>query len=82
MSGKIVNSMDTLSFFGLIICHMKDMSTRTNYMLLGSFHGQMEDIMMVNGIIMNSMGTEFRNCQMEIFMKDPIRRTNNTALVS
>ena len=41
----------------------------------------MEEIMKVNGIMINSKGMEFRNCQMEIFMKDPLKMTRDMVLV-
>ena len=82
MSGEIVNVMDSVSVSGQIIRHMKDISTWTNSMLLERLHFQMEGIMRVNGIMINSMGMEFRNCQMEIFMMGLIRITKNMGLVS
>ena len=61
VSLKMVKFMDSVNISGQLICHMKDMATWTNYMLMESLQCQMEDIMMVNGIMINFMGMEFRN---------------------
>ena len=58
MSGEIVNAMGTVPISSLMVLNMKDMSTWTKFMLLESLHYQMEGIMRVNLIMINSMGME------------------------
>ena len=66
VSGKIVNSMDSVSVAGLLAIHMRDITTWALNMLLESLHFQMVLATKVNIIMINSMVMEFIHGQMEI----------------
>ena len=73
--------MDLVSISIQIMSHMKDIFTWIKPMLLESLQNQMEDIMRVSGIMINSMGMEFGNSQMEIFLKGSLKMTLSMGLV-